>query len=266
MIRPGGALTLSSSSGKPLPRVDAFRDLYAMGVTPRHGELIMVAGRSGTQKSGFAMFWTSQMNLPTLYFSGDMSAFTASSRIASTRSGMTGEEVEIGMKDQRTRESILASLEDSNVSFSFGAPITWRNISDELEAYVHMHDAYPEVIVVDNLMDIEGADSDYALQMEAMGNLTEIARETGATVIVMHHASDKSWDAKAAPWNPPSRDQIKNGMAEKPELTLTVALDPNNMSYRVAAVKQRSGPCDPSASTFALLRCIPELTRFESMQ
>lgn len=225
----------------------------------------MVAGRSGTQKSGFALYWTAMMNLPTLYFSADMSAFTASARLASMATNETTEQVEQGMaKGGASRQKYLDALAGSNITFSFGSPITWKSIDEELEAYVELWDAFPQVIVADNLMDFDGAESDYAEQMSVMGSISELTRATGATVIVLHHASDKSWDAKMDPWTPPSRDQVKNGMAEKPELTLTVALDPNTLDYKVAVVKQRMGPCDPTARSYAVMRCEPDKTRFHS--
>ncbi|UZJ23737.1 AAA family ATPase [Rhodococcus antarcticus] len=241
----------------------AFVDLYKAGCRPRHGEVVMVAGRSGTQKSGFALFWVAQMNLPSLYFSADMSAFTASSRLASMETGDTTEELEAGMASGgEHRERYLQALNGSNITFSFGSPISWRQIDEEMEAYVELWDCYPEVIVFDNLMDFDGAESDYTAQMEVMSNVTELARATGATVILLHHASDKSWEAKADPWAPPSRDQIKGGLSEKPELSLSVALDPMSLDYRVAVVKQRMGPSDPTARSYTTMRCEPSRTRF----
>jgi hypothetical protein len=225
----------------------------------------MIAGRSGTQKSGFALFWAAQMNLPTLYFSADMSPFTASTRLASMATGNTTEQVEAGMKrGGADRARYLDALTDSQITFSFGSPITWQAMDEELEAYVELWDAYPQVIVLDNLMDFENAETDYTEQMAVMSGVTELARATGATVIILHHASDKTWEAKSDPWSPPSRDQVKGGLSEKPELSLSVALDPSSMEYRVAVIKQRMGPSDPTARSFALLYCEPEKTRFHA--
>lgn len=222
----------------------------------------MVAGRSGTQKSGFALFWVAQMNLPTLYFSADMSAFTASSRLASMATGETTEQVEAGMATDPKK--YLKALADSRITFSFGAPIKWESVDEELEAYVELFNSYPQIIVFDNLMDFEGGESDYTEQMAVMSSATELARATGATIIILHHASDKSWEAKSDPWAPPSRDQVKGGLSEKPELSLSVALDPNSMEYRVATIKQRMGPSDPTARKYAVMWCEPEFTRFHN--
>ena len=263
MLNPSRALSLNADSGRPLPRVDAFEALYAGGMAPRQGQVIMIAGRSGSQKSGLALFWVDEMNLPTLYCSADMSAFTASSRLASKRTGHTSEQVERGMAaGGESRQQYMDALADSNITFSFGSPISWRQVDQELDAYVELWDKFPEVIVFDNLMDFEGAESGYAEQMAVMQGVTELSRDTGATVFVMHHASDKSWDARNDPWAPPSRDQVKGGLSEKPELSLSVSLDPTSMAFRVAVIKQRMGPQDPTARRYSMLRCEPEVTRF----
>jgi len=260
------SLVLNAASGAELPRVPAFNAIYRKGVRPRHGYTIMIVGRSGTQKSGFGLFWVESMGLPTLYFSADMSAFTASSRLASMLTGDTTEMVEMGMKEGgRHAQRYLDALDGSNVSFSYGSPLQWERVDHELEAWVELHNAWPQVIVFDNLMDFEGSESDYTGQMAAMSNITDLSRAIGSTIIVMHHATDKSFDAKADPWSPPSRDQVKGGMSEKSELTLSVALDPYSMEYRVACIKQRMGPSDPTARNYAKLRCLPEVTRFESI-
>ncbi|QDP44240.1 DnaB-like replicative helicase [Streptomyces phage Celia] len=267
MLNPARSLSLNAESGRELPRIDAFDALYKKGIRPRHGEVIMIAGRSGTQKSGLALFWVAEMNLPTLYFSADMSAFTASSRLASMKTGDTTEMVEAGMAaGGKHRQGYIDALEGLNITFSFGSPISWRAVDEELEAYVELWDSYPEIIVFDNLMDFDGAESDYTEQMAVMSNATELARATGATVLLLHHASDKSWEAKSSPWSPPSRDQVKGGLSEKPELSLTVALDPTSMEYRIACVKQRMGPSDPTANSFATIRCHPEITRFSKLE
>lgn len=249
-------------SAEPLPRVEAFRDLYREGVVPRQGQVVMVAGRSGSQKSGFALFWVAQMGLPTLYFSADMTPFTAGTRLASIATGKTSAEV-VGLLRARDGAALIErEVLRLPVRLSFGSPITWERVEAELNCYVLLHNEFPKVVVFDNLMDFEGGESDYTAQMEVMQDITAFARRTGATVIVLHHASDKTLDAVNAPWRPPSRNQIKNGMAEKPELTLGVSLDPVNKNFFVACLKQRDGFCDPTGNRFVVLDCDPARTWF----
>ncbi len=268
MLTARRAFALNVKSSPPLPSVPELAPLWNWGIKPRRGQVIMVAGRSGSQKSGFVLFWVAQMGLPTLYFSGDMTPFEATSRLASMVTAEPPEEIESKMLGP-DREHYLRSLEDIKIRFSFGQPITFSGIEAELDAYVEVHNAYPEVIVVDNLMDMEGCDSEYQAQQSAMQDLTALARDTGATVIVTHHATDKSTEAQFNPGRPASRREIKNGLSEKPQLTLSVALSPEkdlhgNVYYNflVACVKQRSGRQDPTAFDTVTLRAYPEITRF----
>jgi hypothetical protein len=262
MLNAARSLALSASSSPELPRVDGLGALYRMGCRPRQGEVIMLAGRSGTGKSSFALWWVSQMNLPTLYFSADMSAYQASVKLACSQMHLTTDEVEERLAGEgRKRREILDKLAALNMTFSFGA-ISWPGVDAELEAYVELHNSYPSVIVLDNLMDIEGTASDYTMQMEAMQSISDLSRTTGATVLVLHHASDKSWEAKSDPWVPPSRDQVKGGLSEKPELSLSIALDPTSFDCNIAVIKQRMGPCDPTARQYATITSIPSQTRY----
>lgn len=263
MLTAARALSLNSESGKKLPEVEALHALYSYGLALRHGQVVMIAGRSGSQKSGFALWLADELGLDTLYFSADMSPFTASSRLASKRTGLDTEEVEAALASEgEHREAVFEALEESKIRFSFGSPITWRAVDEELDAAVELFNKFPDIIIFDNLMDFEGAESDYSAQMAVMQSVTELARDTGATVIIMHHASDKSWDAKSEPFAPPSRDQVKGGLSEKPEVSLSVALDPNTLDFNVAVIKQRMGPQDPTAKRWVTLRCEPQVTRF----
>jgi hypothetical protein len=261
MLTPSRSLALHAGSGTELPKVPGLNALYGAGVKPRHGEVIMIAGRGGTQKSGLALWYVSQMNLPTVYFSADMSPMQASIRLVCSTMGQTTLEVERGIADGFT-DVYQSYLKDSQITFSFGMPLRFEAVDREMDAYVELHDRFPEVVVFDNLMDFDGADSEYSAQMEVMSSASGFARDTGASVIVLHHASDKTWSARDDPWAPPNRAEIKNGLVEKAELALTVALDAHTLDYRIACVKQRMGPSDPTARSFVTLTADPARTQF----
>lgn len=225
----------------------------------------MIAGRSGSGKSAFALWLAVQWNLPTLYLSADMNGFQASTRVAAMLTAHPVEEIERRMGAEGTAEEkqqILNALAKVNMTFSFHAPITFANMYDEIGAYVELHDRYPELIVVDNLMDIEGCESDYTEQQAAMQEIAKINRGTGANFLILHHATDKSSRAEADPFSPPSRGEVKSGLSEKPRLSLSVALNPNNSQFRVAIIKQTNGYSDPSAANYDTLISMPETTRF----
>lgn len=243
----------------------ALSALYRAGTIPRYGEVVMIAGRSGAMKSMFALWFADQLALPTLYLSADMGAFTAATRIASSRLGVTTSEVEAIMAGGGPeRDRLLAEIGKSNITFSFGSPITWWQIEQELDAFVELHDEYPAVLVVDNLMDFEMAETDYHVQYGVMSGLTELSRDTGISPWVLHHASDKTENAKNDPGNPPARHEIKNGIAEKPELCLGIAYDDRQSLFKIATLKQRMGKSDPSGRHFISLKCEAEFARFSS--
>lgn len=259
------SLTHGAASAQPLPRVEAFTSLYEAGVIPRRGQLIMVAGRSGSQKSGFALYWTAAMRLDTLYFSADMSPFTAGCRLGSIATGKTSREVEALMGSVQGRRELEQGISKLRVRLCFGSPIKWPDVLAEMNAYVASRNKFPDVVVFDNLMDFDGAESGYEAQMAVMQDVTTFARETGCTVVILHHATDKSLNAHNQPFLPPGRDEIKGGLSEKPELILTVALNPHARELNVACVKQRDGACDLTGKSFVAFRADPERSCFSRL-
>lgn len=260
MLSASRALALSWQAGPELPRIPALVGLYQNGVRFRQGETVMIAGRPGAQKSGFALWLTANWNLPTLYCSADMSSFTASTRLAGMQLHLSTEKIEQEMAAGGSRrQTVMRSLAGLNLQFSHDSPITWTGLDSEIMAYIELHDTYPRVIVIDNLMDIEDCQTDFTAQQTAMQELVALSRNTGSTVLILHHAQENNTTDVSMP---PSRGEIHNKMTQKPELVLTVAINPHNHQYKVACVKQRMGPSDPSAQGYTTLQAYPDETRF----
>lgn len=272
MLTPERALRLNIDNGKPLPKVPGLSALYIAGTVPRHGEVVMIAGRSGAMKSMFALWFADELALPVLYISADMSPFTATVRVAQKRLHITDAMVEHKLRrneagqfiDPESVEEVETELRKSRVQFSFGSPITWTRIEEELDAYVEVHDEYPAILVIDNLMDFEYAETDYHVQSGVMQGCTEMARDTGISPWVLHHATDKSDSARTDPYNPPARFDIKNGLAEKPEMCLGIAYDDRIKRFKIATLKQRMGRSDPSGRNFVSIDCEPEYANFKA--
>ena len=259
------SLVQHGGSSPEMPRVPELEDLYNFhgGVRFRQGQFIMIVGRSGAGKSAFALWLCRQWNARTLYLSGDMSPFTASTRLASMSLEATTQEVEAMFKGSDiARASVLEALAGIRINFSFASPITWWGIDEELHSHVESWNAYPDVLVVDNIMDLENCHSDYVEQMAAMQDLTALARAYGVTIIALHHATDKGTQAAMDPFSPPSRNEVKGGLSEKPELTLSVALNPVGNAFRVAPIKQRDGYSDPSGKNYVTLQAHPQWTSY----
>ena len=251
------SMTKKTHQNPELPRIGELDELYTYGAIPRRGEVIMIAGRSGSQKSGFALWYSIQIDERVLYMSADMNRFQASSRAAQVVLGKTMSQIEA-----MPQLEVAEALEQIKVSFNFDPVITWDSLDDEIDAHVEVFNEYPGLIVIDNLMDVAGGQSDYGEQMEIMQDIHSMSRELDTTIMILHHATDKTYEAKVTPWLPPARTDIKGGMTEKPELIFGVGLDPGTHRFNVAVLKNRSGPSDPSGKKYIPLRCEPERTSF----
>lgn len=267
MLTPARSLVRSIASAPELPRVRVLKDLYSeFDLKVRHGEMIMIVGRSGSGKSTFGEYLVAEWNLPTLYFSSDMNAYQASVKLAESRLCASEDKIRSMLEgSEADRRRVLESIEALDITFSFGK-ISWQSVDAEIEAYVELNNRYPSIMVFDNLMDIEGCDSGYAEQQEAMEILHDMSRAMECTVIVMHHATDKTQGVEPNAGRVPARKEIKNGLSEKPELILGVALNPHRQEFNIGVLKQRMGKSDESGFRFATIEAIPAESRYELRQ
>lgn len=260
MLTAARALMRSQKSGgREFPTVPQFADLYQLDWKPRYGEMTMIAARSGAGKSTFGLYYALATGLNTLYFSGDMSAFQASVKLACATQHEDIDTV-VKLLDGERRDEVLAALPVS-ITFAFGE-ITRHGIDRHIDAYVELNNAYPDLIVVDNIMDMEGCEGDYDAQMKAMQWLHTLNRDTGSAVWVMAHMTDKGLKGRNSPHTPAPRDEIKNGLTEKPETILSLALNPFTNEMTCALVKNRLGKSDPSGNHFATVTAIPDQSRY----
>lgn len=176
----------------------------------------------------------------SLYFSADTDEETTLRRAAATITGKTQNTIE-----QRMREGwdeIAHSLADLNggVAFDFETDPSYQHIYEELVAYFELWGDYPQIVVVDNLMDVAGDnDDEYGGMRDTTRAMKRFARMTGCAVILLHHCNESEKREN----HPPARREITGKVAQKPEMILTVQLDGTIM--RIACVKNRSGPKDP---------------------
>jgi hypothetical protein len=155
----------------------------------------------------------------------------------------------------------------SNVFFSsFDQNPSIPFIEQEISAYVELNNRYPDVIVVDNLMDVDHrvGENEYGDMREVLGELRKIAHGTGIAVIVLHHMLEsdpklygKNKDVEDPSAYPLPARALTGKVSQRPEMVLSVARDENTQDFRVAAVKNRSGPSSKSASTYATLGVVP---------
>lgn len=241
----------------PLPTVAELQALHELGVLPRLGQMLMIVGQPGAGKSTFALWYAFKLSLPTLYFSADMAAHTAITRLGSLTTGMPVNTVSDAV-EQGGLEFMQDELLSSSIQWCFDSSPSLQDIADELAAYLELWDDYPKVIIVDNAMNVEGASGeDIGGIRFVLQELHRLARETGSAVIVLHHAREEG-----DPLEPSPREKIQGKVAQLPEVILTVALD--GEQFKIAPVKNRNGYQDPSGKNYRRLAALPEKATFET--
>lgn len=259
MLSAGRALVGARSQGEPLPvipEMDALAQAY--GYLPRKGQVLMIAGQPGSQKSGLALWMTSRWDRPTLYFSADMAQHTAMLRLASLVTGHPRSVVERGLAGSG-EEFYVEAVSDLPITFVFDSSPTLEDISAEIDAFVELWDEYPEVIVIDNAVNVVMEhDNEWSALRLILGELHSMARLTGAAVVVLHHMAEGAYD----PTKPTPRKALHGKVSQLPEIILSIAVDPHEGSLKAVPVKNRDGKSDPNATTFVRLAADMERTRF----
>jgi hypothetical protein len=262
MLTAARATTQAANTGKPMPTPDWMRALVdLMGTAPKLGQVTMIAGMPGSMKSLFAHCWLADSGLRTLCFSADQDANETITRLAAHATGQTRKSVEAAFalgQDGFYRQQ----LQQYPIVFDFEAAPSLDSIEESINAYVEAWDAWPEALIVDSLYSVypdQDDDSEHRSMESVLHYLQEIARATGAAVIVCHHLSES---AKGGPEVPGPRASIIGKVNRIPETILTVAFASGEGLFRVAPVKVRGGKADPSGAMYATLGVSPETSTF----
>ena len=237
-------LTRATSSGRPLPMPPAVAGLRPW-FTFRRGLVCMVTAAPKRGKSAFIQWLVVNMDVPTLYFSADMDSFTAGTRHATIQ---TGDKFSDVYHQIDTNGPGLGYYEEalltSKVSYCFDPSPDLPDVQAEVDAYVEVWDRYPEVIVIDNLLNMQGAEDDKNTQQFLLRNFNELARTTGALVIIAHHASEANLKD---PGKPPPAREVQNKVTEYPGVVLGLAHDAETGDFHIAVTANRHGKSDPAA-------------------
>jgi predicted ATP-dependent serine protease len=235
--------------GEPLPSV--FRAFENNQVTLRRSELSMIAGEPGAGKSTLALAMALRMRVPTLYLSADTNAHTMAMRLYSMLTGESQSEAEkIIANDPEGAKQKLALA--NHIYWSFDSSPNLGDLDDEVTAIEEMLGRPPELIVVDNLMDVSmDGGEEFSGMRGAMKELKFLARDTNAAVLVLHHTKE-SYNSDPCP----PRASVQGMVNQLPALILTVGQQTGLMG--VASVKNRYGKADPGGNSPVWLNFNPE--------
>lgn len=247
--------TLTRSVGRPeiggesLPSV--FRTFENNQVSLRRSELSMIAGEPGAGKSTLALAMALRMQVPTLYLSADTNAHTMAMRLLSMITGESQSEAEriIAERPDFAKDKLALA---NHIYWSFDSAPNLGDLDDEVTAIEEMLGRSPELIVVDNLMDVSmDGGEEFGGMRSAMKELKFLARDTNAAVLVLHHTKE-SYNSDPCP----PRSAVQGMVNQLPALILTVGQQSGLMA--VASVKNRYGKATPSGNDPLWLQFNPE--------
>jgi replicative DNA helicase len=225
---------------KATPLPDVWSALANKQIKFRRGQVCMVAAAPNAGKSMFALIYAIRANVPTLFFSADTDTTTVMMRAAAHLSGHSQVLVEGNLAgNTHYYDQHLPRL--NNIKWVFDSSPSIDDLELEIRAYVELYGEAPELIVIDNLMNVVAeTDNEWAGLRAIMMELHDMARKTEACVLVLHHVSEQSEYGSTI--NPPARRAIHGKVSQLPALILTLGYDPQDNVLRVAVVKNRFGP------------------------
>ncbi|MEV2279297.1 DnaB-like helicase C-terminal domain-containing protein [Nocardiopsis sp. NPDC049922] len=239
------------SAGEPLK--DVWETLSAGTVRFRRSQLHMVASGPGVGKSALALALAIRSGSSGLYFSADSDEITQAARAASM---ITGDPILEVQKDLRSGKYDQTLNQVSNLRFIFDPALTLDSIEETVLCYADLWGKWPEIIVVDNLLNItsDGDGEGYQADESILSYLHELARTTQACVVVLHHVTGQ-YDSGT---EPVPLSGLRNKVSKLPVLVLTLFRNEDEMGTEalgVAVVKNRFGKASAGGSLVYSLRC-----------
>ncbi|MFH8346770.1 AAA family ATPase [Streptomyces sp. NPDC018045] len=247
------SVRMKGAAGEPLP--SPFKGLTELGAEFRRGELSVVAAAGGTGKSVVAINLAIQSNVPTLYFSADSTAATQLSRATAILTGHDAKGIKAKLHADQFEEYNDVLAKRWWQRFNYSARPTPAELELHLESYEEVFGTYPHLVIVDNITNVDaggsGTAEEYTFGLEGLCDyLNEMARETYAHVMAMHHViGDYSDGLKPIP-----QSGLKGKISRVPSMILTIHKEIDGMDGRtlhISPVKNREDFEDSSGETYA---------------
>lgn len=224
-----------------------WRTLRDQGISFRRGELALIAGPSGGGKSTLALQYAVNSGAPGLYVSCDMGPHMTSIKLASVVSGKPNAEMESTPKEKR-RELLQRGA--SHLWIANEQTPTFQDLDELVLAYLEVHGEAPHVFYLDNAVNVAASgDSDWARIKVVADIAHRMAIRYQMAFILMSHTNN----TKGNLLYPASKDELKGQIDALPAVILTTAADASQRVMRIARVKDRHGPADPTGKTHSEL-------------
>lgn len=236
--------------GESLPTV--FKKLALYGAHIRQGQLTLIVAASGVGKSSLITFAAMAMRNPddepirTIYFSADSDITTFAIRAGAMAAAMEKNQPSISTEEAEQKiakrdPEFLSKIHSStgHIWVNFDNSPSCKDIADEVDAYALVNGNYPELIVVDNLMDVRTGMEERQGQDAVLDYLKQLAGKTQAAVVVLCHAVGEYANGKI----PIPLGGIMNKLDKRPRLILTL-FEADVTLLGVCVVKNNNGKRD----------------------
>jgi replicative DNA helicase len=251
MLRLSQARRKDSNAGEPIE--NPFSIVHSTESHIRRGQLSIIAGGPGTGKTallhniiqrGNGLADDARRVNSCLYFSADSDAYTIFQRAVSIETGW--EQSEVARLIKEGRQSELDSIVDraaSHFEWSFKSAPDDAEVHTQVQGYLTKYGTMPEIICLDNLKNLYAGGGG---EFEALeGNcefLHELAKETGAAVIALHHVVGASEDGIS----PIPLSGLRGKISKTPAVVWTLYRSPSHLN--ISPVKNRNGKADASGA------------------
>ena len=240
----------------PLP----FKTWADNQISIRRGEVSMIAGPPGAGKSTVALAIAVRSGVPTLYASADSHESTMAIRSLSMSTGLPQSQVEGRMVDDLGWASDMLRSNVGHIRWMFDASPTLADLEDEISVYAELQGSYPELVVVDNAVDVTHDSGDeFSSLRSLMREVKWWARETNAAFLILHHTSE-SYEGYPCP----PRSALHGKIAQVPSLIVTLSSNQPGL-MAAASVKNRYGKADSTGKTAVWMDYYPEVMQLKDV-
>ena len=240
----------------PMP----FKSWSDANISVRRGEVSMIAGPPGAGKSTAALAIAIQAKVPTLYASADSHESTMAIRSLSMVTNLPQAEVEMRMADNPQWAAGILKDTIGHIRWMFDASPTLADLEDEINVYREVMGANPELVVVDNAVDVTHESGDeFSSLRSLMREVKWWSRDTSAAFLILHHTSE-GYEGYPCP----PRAALHGKIAQVPSLIVTLSSDQPGL-MAAAAVKNRYGPADASGKTAVWMDYFPTTMTLKDM-
>lgn len=234
------AMKWKNRDGTPI--WNPYPGLRAVGATPRRGQLSMVIGPPGVGKTAFITDWTLAINknpngeyFSVMNFSADSDRGTVGNRVAASVTRNTVEYVEDRVASNDSAVWTRIDEATNHIGYCFLSSPSFDDILVHLECFALVEGKWPDVIVVDNLLDVDAEPGHEGIAETCMW-LKQLATETQAAVILLHHARGDYADGLS-----PLPLSAVLGQVTKPQRLILTLHRPDPNILGVSVVKNSNG-------------------------